>query len=344
MAVPIWKDYFVNLGHNGQDLFMVYRIVLPDNSDVIYQGKAFLKPGQTDISIRINDICADYLENVLPVISQAEFTALGLPLSFRVDKSIDDGEHWSSVSTIQFLNDWSYDYDYDPTTMGMSFPINGHIDGRQPMVWTGLNVSTIQATITTNGGSTYNVYIPIAISNDFNNDFNYDFARSVRSAGSGTAVFLPSAWSDVKSITIQGKTFEVVTDCGQYALYYINAYGGWDTLLIEGNTLEADNLTRHTRETEYDNGYISNRGKFNYVNEIAKTYTMHTGWLSDDQASRMHHLLNSTDVYLYDFATEQMIPVVLTGSTTEYKTFKNQGNRMVNYTIQAEVAQSRTRR
>lgn len=341
MAAPIWKDYYVTLLEDASVNSILYRICI--GNDVLYQGKAFLRPGEEDIVVRINDICADYLQNVLPTLSQAEFTALTLPVTFTIKKS-SDGSTWTTADSVAFLNDWSYDYDYVAATMGMAFPINGHIDSRMPLVWTGLNVSTIQATIYKSNGTTSNVYIPVAISNDFNADFNADFSKSVRSAGSGTAVFFVEAWGDLDKVVINGVTYPVVTSCARYALYYVNAYGGWDTFLIEGNTLEADSLTRHTRAVEYDNRNIQNRGRENYVNEVNKTFTFHTGWLTGDQGERMHHLLNSPDVYLYDIAREEMIPVILTNTATEYKTYKNQGNRLANYTIQAEVAQYRVRR
>ena len=338
-AVPIWKDVFVTLGTGDSTQ---YRITIPDTGDVIYSGKAFKRPGETNISARINDVCADYLENVLPILSQAEFTRISLPVTFKVQ--LRQGTQWVDIATAQFLNDWSYDYSYDATTMGMSFPINGHIDARMPIVWTGLNVSEVTATITFKDGTTAQVIIAVAISNDFNADFNADFSRSVRSAGSGTAVFLPDAWDNVAKITVGNSTWEVVTDCAEYALYYVNAYGGWDSLLIEGNTMEADTLKRYTREMVYDNRDIQNRGIDNYVNEVTKGFTVHTGWLLGDQGKMMHHLINSTDVYLYDIANEQMIPVTIPTTSCEYKTFKNQGNQLVNYTIQVQIAQNRIRR
>lgn len=336
---PIWKDYYVTLG--SADSYQ-YRILLADTDEVIYTGKAHKRPGDSNVSVRINDICADYFQNVLPALSQAEFTELTLPLEFDV-QILEDGD-WESRDEVSFINDWSYDYDYDASTMGMSFPINGRIDGRMPIVWTGLSVSEVTATIHTTDGQSYDVILPVAISNDFNADFNADFSRSTRVAGSGTAVFLPSEWDNVDRITIENSTFKVVTECARYALYYVNAYGGWDSLLIEGNDIEADDIKRYTREMVYDNRDIQNRGTENYVNEITKRFTFHTGWLTDAQASRMHHLINSTDVYMYDIAAGQMIPVLITDNSLEYKTYKNQGNKMVNYTIVVQVAQERIRR
>ncbi len=339
-ARPIWKDVYVTLGTGDS---ILYRVILSDTSEVIYAGRAYKRPGETNITARVNDICADYLVNVLPYLSQAEFTLITLPVTFLVQAS-SDGSAWTTKGTLQFLNDWSYDYGYDPATMGMSFPINGHIDPGMPIVWTGLSVTQVTITIYDTNGSSSQVIIPVAISDDFNADFNSDFSRSVRSAGSGTAVFYPSAWDNVDRIIIGSSTFKVVTDCAKYALYYVNAHGGWDSFLIEGNTMEADTLKRYTREMVYDNRDIQNRGIQNYVNEVTKGFTFHTGWLLHDQGERMHHLINSTDVYLYDIASQEMIPVTIPMTSCEYRTFKNQGNRLVNYTIQVEVAQNRIRR
>lgn len=336
--VPIWKDFFAQLAG-------VYRIIVADTEDVIYSGYAVPKPGETSAQVRINDICADYLDNVLPTLSQAEFTRLSNP-TFKVQSRVQGagGYQWVDITSVQFLNDWSYDYDFDPVTMGLSFPINGHVDPRMPIVWTGYEVSEVEATIYLRDGSTFQVIIPVEITADFNNDFNADFALEVRASGSGTAVFFPSEWGDVVKIEINDSTFILEDTCAKYALYYVNAHGGWDSFLIEGNTLETDTLKRYTREVVYDNRDIINRGIQNYVNEITKGFTFHTGWLTGDQGERMYHLINSTNVYMYDIARQQMIPVTIPTTSCEYKTFKNQGNQLVNYTIQVQIAQNRIRR
>lgn len=337
MANPIWKDFYVNLGTAES---VHFRILVGD--DVIYTGKAFKRPRKALNEIRINDICADYLEHVFPALEQTTFTGSNQPLTFVIQ--IKTGTTWTTRASVQFDNDWSYDYDYNPAIMGMSFPVNNKIDIRQWVVFTAYNASTITATITLANGSSFDVIIPVEISDDFNDDYNFDFSQSVRAAQTGTAVFDLSQWGDVRSLTIGNKVFKVVNNCNRYALYYVNAYGGWDSLLIEGSHSISDNLTRHTRETEYDNRNIQNRGVHNYVNEIVKTMTLHTSWLSDDESSRMHHLLNSTNVYLGDLVTGQMIPVILTDTRTDYKTYKSNGGRLVNYTINVTIAQERIRR
>ena len=337
MANPIWKDYFVNLGTAES---VQFRILVGD--DVIYTGKAFKRPGKANNEIRINDICADYLEHVFPALEQTTFTGSNQPLTFVIQTL--SGSSWTTRANVQFDNNWSYDYDYDPTTMGLSFPINGKVDKRQWVMFSVYNASNVTATIKFINGSSFDVVIPVEISDDFNDDFNLDFSKIYKAPETGTAVFNMSQWEDVDTITIENKTFRVVDNCDTYVLYYLNAYGGWDSLLIGGNHSVSDNLTRHTRETEYDNRSVQNRGVHNYVNEISKTMTLHTSWLSDDESSRMHHLLNSTNVFLGDLVTGQMIPVILTDTRTDYKTYKGNGGRLVNYTINVTIAQERIRR
>lgn len=335
MINPIWKDYYVSLGDADS---AEYRILC--NDEVIYSGKAWKRPGHATNDIRINDICADYLSNSLPSLNK-RFTSSGNP--HFVVETMTDGE-WQQIDSVQFFNDWSYDYDFNPETMGLSFPINGKIDSRQWIVFSAYNASSIRADITLQDGTSFFIILPIEISPSFNEDFNEDFAKSIRSAQTGTAVFNLSQYDGIKSVKIEGKEFQVVAGCSRYALYYANAHGGWDSLLIDGNHSESDNLTRHTREVEYDNRNVSNRGTKNYINEVSKALTLHTSWMSDEESSRMHHLLNATEVYLYDIVKEQMIPVLLKNTTTEYKTFKGNGGKLINYTIEVAFANERIRR
>lgn len=343
MSYPIWKDTFATLPSAADSASFAIRLSSTSGT-VIYSGKAWKRPGETAISIRLNDVCADYLENTLPELSQTAFTALTLPLSFYVTYSYVNGGGTTvsgNAGPFTFYNDWSYDYGYDPAVNGMAFPIDARLQAGMWLVYTTPTASSVTATVNTSGGS-YTVTIPIAISADFSADYNNDFARSVRGAGAGTIVIDPTAWTGVTSVTIGGVTYTMADTCAEWAVYYVNAYGGWDSLILEGNVSEKDTLTRYTREVEYDNRDIRNRGRRNFVNEITKTYTCRTGWLSDAASARMHHLLNSTDVYLFNIPADEMIPVTLPGTETPYKTHREDG--MVRYEFDVQVAQNRTRR
>lgn len=337
MAYPIWKDHYVSLGSAES---IQYRILA--GGSIIYSGKAWRKPGNNEVVIRINDICADYLNHILPNLSAEEFTELQYPINFIIQSYING--QWQNASSVEFLNDWSYDYSYDVLTEGMAFPINGRVDTRQWLTYTAYGVDDITAKITYKDGSSKSVSIPLEINGDFNSDFNTDFARSVRAAGGGTAVFNVGDYANAAQIEIGKARYQVVSECSRFALYYINAHGGWDSLLIEGNHQEADDLQRYLRDVEYDNRDVQNRSKKNYINEITKKMVLHTSWMSDAESLKMYHLINSIDVYMYDFQSEQMIPVVVDNAQCKYKTYKGEGCKLVNYTIDVTIAHDRIRR
>ena len=210
-------------------------------------------------------------------------------------------------------------------------------------MWTDFTKEIVDVAITLADGKTFTKYIPMSCLADFNADFNLDFSKTSGRVSSTAMVDL-SQFGDVVAARIGSTSFKVVNKCNRYALYYVNAFGGWDSLLIEGNHSETDSLVRHERVVEYDNRDSSNRGRVNFANEIQKGMTLHTSWLLGDEASRMHHLLNATEVYLYDLEKRQMMPVVLTNTTTEYKTFKGNGRQLVNYAIEVAFANDRIRR
>ena len=315
MAIPIWKDKIVDLGSAS----VLFRITT--GGTTIYEGKATARPGESTAKVRINDICADYLVNTLPSLTDLAYTDANLP-TFVVQKK--PSSSWSTVTSVQFYPDWSYDYGSTPSDL--SCPINGRVDDRMTILFTGRGMSSLSASYHRTSGTSTSRSV------------------SVPSSATGTGAFNAGAVSGVDRITIKSRTYYPVGSCYRYALYYVNAYGGWDQLLIEGNDMEMDEDTRHIREVEYDNNTLTNAGMDNYVNEVKKSWILHSGLLTDDQASRMHHLFNSNLIYLCHISSRYMYPVIMESNTCEYKTFKNQGRRMVEYTMQVSLAQNRIRR
>lgn len=316
-AIPIWKDKVIDLGAAE----MEFRITVGGNT--IYSGKAIARPGVATAKVRINDICADYLVNTLPTITDTTFTSFSLP-AFVVQKNV--GGTWTTVDTVTFYNDWSYDYGF--TGDELSVPINGHITADMFVLYSKKNITGgIGASYTKKNGS---VVSRTSVVSPTPND--------------GTCCFDASSVTDTASIRIGSNYYDVVDSCHKWALYYVNALGGWDQFLLEGTDIESDSLERWVREQEYDNSNKSNRGKVNYVNEVTKSWTLNTGLLTDAQSARMHHLINSTMVFLCDIATDSFYPVVITDTTCEYKTYANQGHKMFNYRVTIELAQNRIRR
>ena len=128
--------------------------------------------------------------------------------------------------------------------------------------------------------------------------------------------------------------------CGNGALYYLNRNCSWDCFLIEGNILRRDDYTRYQMNRSYDNNTLE-FGKMTYNNHITPTWELHTNFLKNDESERLaFHLLSSNQVYFHDLVANKIYPVVITDASGEYKTVKNQGNKLVTYTINITASQA----
>lgn len=334
---PIWKDHFVTLGTGD---YYDYELRLDSASGTrIFSGRAYKRPGASSVVVRINDIIADYLAEALPALAPAGFT------SFAIAATILTRTGGVTKDTTTFYKDWSYDPTFNPSTMPLAYPVRYALDPRQYLIFSTLPTSALTATLTYKDGTTGTVVIKIARSADFNNDFNADFSTEETPDAGGAAILDLSQFTGLVSVTIGGVTYPVLDNaCHDYALYYINAYGGWDSLLLGGTTARRDNLTRHTTLLEYDNNDQTERGRKDYAIEVTPAWTLRTGILTDDESARMHHLLNSTEVYLCELGTGRFLPVVLTETEHARQSFRSNGRRPNEYTFNAELAQQRYRR
>lgn len=336
---PIWKDRIVTLAASGA--YADFEIRQNNAAGaLLFSGRSYPRPGETAIKARINGVCASYLGAPLP-----DFGNRYTPM--QVSETFVTLVGGVTKDTITFVNDWSY----NPTktwTSGsiLSDPINGELDPRQTLFFSVLSgTTTVNVTIYYTDGTSSVVAVPVAMSADFNDDFNGDFVISDDVSKSGTAILDLSQFSDVDRVKFGSFTLKVRrTGCAKYVAAYVNAFGGWDTLILDGEPSMRDGLVRHTASRDYDNTDGSARGRKDYAIEVSPAWTLRTGILTDDQSLRMHHLLNSTEVYLQDLSRGDFIPVVLTDGEAQRKTFKGNGRQLNTYTFNAQLAQERFRR
>ena len=335
---PIWKDYYVDLGTGAYADFSVLM-----GSSVIYTGRAYKRPGATKIEVRINDIVADYLDIYSPF--DEDITDMNTcTIQVKVGST--------TKATETFYNDWSYRDNFDYDTYGLSFPIDGYVDLRQHLLFSDPGWGGGGAEVYTEAEITYNSPRPDFLATDFNRDFlisadssNYELGGEDHPDPRTFCIDLSnSAFIGAETIKIGGRTWRVANTCADFVLHYINAFGAWDSFLVRGNGKAADGIKHYERQFDYNNRNLEARGRENYVNELTRKFTLHSGVLTEDQSLRMHHLLDSTCVYLEDLAEGTIRPVVLTGNNCEYKTYRNNGRKLMEYTIEAELAQDRMRR
>ena len=342
---PIWQDHIVTLGSSGPYRFRV-RYVGENSSDVVvYEGKAYARPGETAVKVRVNDIAADVLsrrmEILRPVIDNdpTDLPSI-IPISFYTDVWDELTQDWDAKAMVQFAPDWSYNALFDESVDEYSVPINGRVDPNQLVFFSLKTPGSVTVKRYKSDGSHSNQ--TVAMTDSYTNDMELDAITN----GAGTVILdMANYYPLYVKLVVEGVTYDIVTGCGnRYALYYVNAFGGWDSFLIEGLTDVSDAQGRMVHAKEYDNNDSSARGRAVTVNELTRQYTFRTGWMTDAESSRMHHLLNSPDVYVHDMMTGDIHPLILTGSETRYKTFRNNGRKLIEYTITAQLAQDRIRR
>lgn len=163
-------------------------------------------------------------------------------------------------------------------------------------------------------------------------------------SGVSTYVCDASIYSGAR-IRFSGETIYDVNYCGNGALYYRNCRGGYDAFLIEGQCKRTDKFTQSDIYKAYDNTKVNDFGRNRFLTEITPTWVLVTGWLSDDESTRLaENLFPSTQVWFHNFEDDSINPVVITNAEVTHKTYSNEGNQLVAYDINIEYSQTLERR
>ena len=165
------------------------------------------------------------------------------------------------------------------------------------------------------------------------------------SVPSGVSTYVVDAWHYAgQKVTFNFESVYDVNYCGPAALYYLASTGGWSAFLIEGSVKRTDKYTQQDYYKAFDNTTIE-FGRRRYLTDIKRTWELTTGWLTDEEAERLaDNLLPSTDVYLHLLDTDEILPVIITDTSAEHKTYENQKDQLVSYKINVESSQSADRK
>lgn len=134
-----------------------------------------------------------------------------------------------------------------------------------------------------------------------------------------------------------------VNACGVAALYYSSAKGGWNAFLIEGQIKRKDTYTKYN----IDRPFAVNTLDFGHKtlnNTISESWNITTHYLTDEESKAMvRNIYGSNDVYLHIFEDDRIVPVVITDTSIEEKTYKNEGRKMFQHTINVKSSQDKMR-
>lgn len=316
MAItPIWQDHTVS--QQTEDDSLSY--VIKGDGTTIYAGKAYKRPGASEILFGIGDVCAPFLSSNADI---ATATTGFMVINEMQRTFVVEDLSGTALATVDFSNDWSYE---GTTPNFASDPVQRKIDPRQLLLASMYEASKVIAQTEGSTPQTQTLYDGDPASG----------VACVDSLSGATSVTI-SANTTGGSSTM---TYDVVKPCARYVLYYVNAFGGWDSLLTVGNDKRVDNYTRSTYKKVYSPADLSDRGTVNYRNDINRTISLVTDWLTDEESARMHHLVGSTNVLLHDLVDNIIRPVTLTATSWTEKTFRNNGAKLVNYQIDVTIAQ-----
>ena len=319
---PIWQDITCSITHGN-----LYKIVGGvdefGNTGEFFRGRAVNPAGSGTVSVYYNRLCAPRMQYGYPQFLTRNKFGVCTPQSFTVSQSSDNGSTWSTVVTKSFRPDWSYT-NYNSQIKSIRMTAKFH--PKMSLFFTVVEyaVNNIYGWYDTGGGHQNSSYSGMNTSTTAVYPCSLITATGVKSVGLGTL------------------TWDVPRNCAPGALYFRNAYGGWCTLLIDGNLIETDDPARWTRKMDYNNAGTFPRGERNYVLENTKRWTVNTGAMTDAESANMWHLLTSTDVWLHDFTKDTVLPVILDGGAQEEKKYKF-GRQVVTYTFTCRLAQDRIR-
>ena len=219
---------------------------------------------------------------------------------------------------------------------GISIPKPGEINARvnvsrlvednvfhsAPSFNTGVTVTHDDAVkvFTVNGTSYEFIWDWSFITREFNTNtvFNYPIKNKY---GHNQLTFSTNLVNGQLKTTTQS----VGNECGEYALYYLNRYGGWDSFLFEGRCKRKDEISALTLTQEYDNNNTTAFGLTNYYNTVTPKWELNTGWLSNIQSE--------------SFAFNVIPSPMITNNEAEYKQ-KTRQERHINYILNVTASQN----
>lgn len=189
----------------------------------------------------------------------------------------------------------------------------------------------------------------------FNFLYNYDYNGSFNTSGMTLSepitdgnhfnlFHINTVWNGTQVINNLSSTAYTRDICNaEYALYYLNAKGGWDALVIEGSAQKSDKVSRHQYNKVFNNQTVEYE-KNTYISEINTDWKLTTGILDDEQARKLcWHLLSSNRVYLHDLKSDKIVPVVITNTNNIYHTYRNNDHQPIQYVIELTESQIKLR-
>lgn len=311
---PIWKDIYVDLPYEHNH----FRLVNISSGFIMYEGMIY---GVITSQVGITDVLRDYMTTVSdPFVNT--FTSTKYLL---VDmQTSSDGVNWQSSYTFRLY--YNYSYDEERKIYLEAQPID-YFDPRQYLLFTFQSYDNIKENIeiTKKFGTT---------SSQTQSFSSYNEQKTYTSKAA-------SNYSIKIKTSNEEKIFKDRCTNTNYAVYYINRYGGWSWMLFQGKNLKTDKTKQSTYKMDFDNNVGTEFNTKVYQNDITETWQLTSDYLTDKQSELLKHLYSSPLVYLHDLKEDKVMSVLVDTKSFDYKTYRNQGRKMFTHTIKVNSSQTK---
>lgn len=126
---------------------------------------------------------------------------------------------------------------------------------------------------------------------------------------------------------VEGKKFYNKCTNANYAVYYMNTYGGWNWMLFEGNKQIEKQTNKFSSILNYNNENVP------YKVDTASSYELTSLFLTDEGSDKLQDLYKSPMVYLHKLGTNDIIRVNVDTKSYSIKTYINQGRKFFTQNI-----------
>lgn len=134
-----------------------------------------------------------------------------------------------------------------------------------------------------------------------------------------------------------------INSCGDYAVYYLNSYGGWDTLLLNNKVNKSKNINYYTTEKYFRKPNVDFE-QYRYISELQNSYELNTNFLTDIESQNIvDNLFVSNEVYLHNLKNNELFAVIITNTNIDYKVYSD-GLELPQYTINVKESQIQLKR
>lgn len=333
---PVWHSF--DATDNQQITYYIYI-----GNTQIYTGQVLpYDTSSTTLQIDISEICNEYLdtfyENIeVNGITSGQLASNGL-ISSIVTFTVRSDSNAGDVVGEDVSYNIAYDYNTDYTNIIgdkrlLNDPIDNKVDPRQILFITGYNIVDATQQYTYQIGQTSD---SISITSGENTKFQYvGIPLSEEVLTKGTQITLTMDGFDPYS-------YIVTEPCkNKYVLYYVNKFGGFDSLLMSGKQIESWNPDTTSVRLYNDRGNRRDWEQKKIHIDIDHLFELNTGLLTNEGAAKIDHLIYSPKVLLHDLDKDTITTVLI--DNTNYSV-KQRNYDIPQYTITVKESQKQIRR